>query len=94
MENPCKWHEIPVKDCLTCNNTPSNIYYTKENEMFGPVMMECKVCKKEVEADLQAHGPGVCIISFSCGHQMNANRTETKWINTKTGQIDLVETEE
>ena len=28
-DNPCKWHEIPIKDCLTCNNTPSNVYFLK-----------------------------------------------------------------
>ena len=59
--------------------------------MFGPVMMECKVCKQEFEADLEAHGPGVCIISFDCGHQMNAGKDKTVWINTKTGKIDLEE---
>lgn len=61
--------------------------------MFGAVMMECKVCKKEVEADLEAHGPGVCIISFGCGHTMHATKGETRWVNTKTGNVDLVETE-
>lgn len=91
MENPCKWHEVPARDCITCNNTPTNAYYIKEPKMFGPVMMECKVCKEEVEADLEAHGPGCCIISFSCGHQMNASRDKTLWINTKTGKIDLEE---
>ncbi len=45
------------------NNTPTNPYYIKEPKMFGPVMMECKVCKQEFEADLEAHGPCVCIIS-------------------------------
>uniref|UniRef100_A0AB38Z468 Uncharacterized protein n=1 Tax=Klebsiella phage vB_KpnM_Iguana_ER37 TaxID=3076781 RepID=A0AB38Z468_9CAUD len=92
MENPCKWHEVPVHDCLTCNNTPTNPYYIKEPKMFGPVMMECKVCKQEFEADLEAHGPGVCIISFGCGHTMHAIKTETRWVNTKTGNVDLVET--
>lgn len=29
-DNPCKWHEIPIKDCLSCNNTPSNIFYAKD----------------------------------------------------------------
>ncbi|AKI28559.1 hypothetical protein 18India_58 [Salmonella phage 18-India] len=37
-------------------------------------MMECKVCKQEFEADLEAHGPGVCIISFGCGHTMQRNK--------------------
>lgn len=60
--------------------------------MFGPVMMECKVCKQEFEANLEAHGPGVCIISFGCGHTMHATKTETRWVNTKTGNVDLVET--
>lgn len=59
--------------------------------MFGPVMMECKVCKKEFEADLMAHGPGVCMIYFSCGHEMQATKTETRWVNTKTGETDLLE---
>lgn len=59
--------------------------------MFGPVMMECKVCKQEFEADLEAHGPGVCIISFGCGHQMNASKDKTAWVSTKTGKIDLEE---
>ncbi|AKJ73429.1 hypothetical protein SP41_140 [Salmonella phage 41] len=61
--------------------------------MFGPVMMECKVCEQEFEADLEAHGPGVCIISFDCGHTMHATKEETRWVNTKTGNVDLVEKE-
>lgn len=28
-DNPCKWHEVPVISCLTCNNTPSNVYFLK-----------------------------------------------------------------
>lgn len=61
--------------------------------MFGPIMDTCKVCKKEVEADLVAHGPGVCIIAYGCGHQMNASKDKTIWINTNTGKIDLEEVE-
>lgn len=23
-ENPCKWHHVPIKDCMSCN--PKSIY--------------------------------------------------------------------
>lgn len=59
--------------------------------MFGPIMDTCKVCKKEVEADLVAHGPGVCIIAYGCGHTMHGTTKETRWVNTETGKVDLVE---
>ena len=59
--------------------------------MFGPIMDTCKVCNKEVEADLCAHGPNICIISYGCGHTMKATKQETVWINDATGNIDHVE---
>ena len=62
--------------------------------MFGSVLMECKACKKEVEAELACHGPGVCIIDFDCGHTMNARKGVTTWRNNKTGLIDLEEKDE
>lgn len=38
-DNHCKWHEVPVKDCLSCNNTESNVFYIKDKEksqtLFG-----------------------------------------------------------
>lgn len=62
--------------------------------MFGPVIMECKVCKAEFEADLVCHGPGVCIIDFDCKHSMIAEKGVTKWRNNETGNIDLEEKDE
>ncbi len=59
--------------------------------MFDSVKMECKVCRQEVDADLEAHGPGLCMISFSCGHTMRATKEKTVWINTHTNKIDLEE---
>ena len=62
--------------------------------MFGSVPMECKACKKEVEAELSVHGPGVCIIDFECGHSMVAEKGRTIWRNNKTGKVDLEEKDE
>lgn len=32
MAHVCKWHEIWVKNCLTCNPTPSNVYYIPKED--------------------------------------------------------------
>lgn len=40
MENPCKWHEVPVKDCLSCNPTPSNAYYIRSKPTDGELYNE------------------------------------------------------
>lgn len=62
--------------------------------MFGTVIMECKACKENVEAELAAHGPGVCIIDLSCGHTMSCTKGRTVWENNNTGNIDLEEEDE
>lgn len=62
--------------------------------MFGTVIMECKACKEDVEADLAAHGPGICIIDFSCGHTMSGTKEKTIWKNNNTGIVDLEEIHE